>query len=99
MKGSVTLPSALFFHSNKSISFGRDSIQHYIDGEDGRLMRNLKMILGTSLMNEKTLINKDYKSFREILEIYLKHIKNSAEKHANASLESVVLGRPFFSGK
>ena len=50
---SVTLPSALFFHSNKSISFGRDSIQHYIDGEDGRLMRNLKMILGTSLMNEK----------------------------------------------
>ena len=30
------------------------------------------------------------------MEIYLKHIKNSAEKHANASLESVVLGRPVF---
>src|SRR5690242_1023959 len=66
-KHNLTLPSALFFCDDGNTLFGRKAIQSYMDGEEGRLMRGLKSILGTSLMQEKTVVQNRSQSFIEIL--------------------------------
>ena len=55
--GHVTMPSAVFynFEDNRTY-FGRRAIADYTDHADGRLLRALKSVLGTSLINEKTRI-------------------------------------------
>ena len=37
--------------------FGRDGIQHYIEGTEGRLLRSLKSVLGSPLIDDVTLIH------------------------------------------
>ncbi len=90
----TTLPSALFFGETTGILYGRKAIDAYLDGEEGRLLRGIKKIIGTSLMDDKTLINSRPTSFLDILAIYLKHLKKEAEQHANQTIENVVIGRP-----
>jgi hypothetical chaperone protein len=91
----TTLPSALFFQKDFSGPlFGRAAIAAYRGGEDGRLMRGLKKILGTSLMDEKTLIGRRSVPFAEILEIFIAHIKSRAEAQAGQTIDHAVLGRP-----
>ena len=89
-----TLPSALFFCDNSNILYGREGVQAYIEGEDGRLMRGLKSVLGTDLMEERTLINRRSISFMDVLSVFLKHVKVKAEKTANMEISNVVIGRP-----
>ncbi len=90
----TTLPSSLFFAQSGDIYFGRQSYKAYLDGEEGRFMRGLKSILGTSLMEERTIINRRAINFIDIITIYLRHIKQRAEKHIGAEVHDVVLGRP-----
>jgi molecular chaperone DnaK (HSP70) len=56
---SATLPSAIFydFEAHRA-RFGRDGIQHYIEGTEGRLLRSLKSVLGSSLIDDVTLIQR-----------------------------------------
>src|SRR6185369_93755 len=45
-----TLPSAMFFDADDhAVHYGRGAIDLYLNGNDGRFMRALKSILGTSL--------------------------------------------------
>ena len=45
-----TLPSAIFFDfETHHPAFGRAAINAYVAGGDGRLMRSIKSVLGTSL--------------------------------------------------
>ncbi len=90
----TTLPSAMFFQKGKAPVFGRAAIYAYTEGEEGRFMRGLKKILGTSLMEERTLIGNKSVTFREILKTFLIHLKESAEEHTGGAIDSVVLGRP-----
>lgn len=92
--GKLTLPSAMFFTDDGIIFYGREGIRAYIEGEDGRLMRGLKSVLGTSLMNEKTAINRRYLTFVDILTIYIENLKAKAEAYVGSEVENVVLGRP-----
>ena len=91
---STTLPSAIFFGKDGSIYYGRKSFSAYLEGEEGRFMRGLKSILGTSLMIEKTLINKRYVDFTDIITIYMRHIKERAEEYTGEKVADIVLGRP-----
>lgn len=90
----VTLPSALFFCDDGTVFFGREAIDAYVEGDSGRLIRGLKSVLGTSLMEEKTIIRNRARSFTEILSIFLKHLKDKAEDYTGHIIEDVVLGRP-----
>ncbi|NCC21772.1 MAG: Hsp70 family protein [Alphaproteobacteria bacterium] len=92
--GKTNMPSALFFADTGGVLFGREGIQAYTEGEDGRLMRGLKSILGTALMEEKTLVNRTLRSFEEILAIYLQNLKRKSEEFAGSVIENVVMGRP-----
>jgi hypothetical chaperone protein len=92
-----TIPSALFFDFEaQSDHFGRDAIERYTDGRGGRLLRSLKSILGTSLMNESTRIRARLMPFEEVLGCFIKHIKMTAEAQLGHEVTDVVLGRPVF---
>lgn len=91
---SLTLPSAIFFCENGRVLFGREATLSYIEGEDGRLMRGLKSVLGTELMGERTIIKGQARSFVEILSLYIKHLKDKAEATVGGAIMDVVFGRP-----
>ena len=88
------IPSALFFSHEGHVYFGREAINLYIDGEEGRLLRGLKSILGTSLMIERTIVGKKSRTFEDILAIYISNLKSKAEQYLQSDIEKVVLGRP-----
>src|ERR1051326_1945618 len=76
----VTIPSAIFFQkiSNKPV-YGRAAIQSFFDRQDGRFMRSLKRVLGTSLMKQGTLVNGSSMNFASIITAFLKHLKDQAD--------------------
>ena len=92
--GKSTLPSAIFFQPQNAPLFGRRAISSYMDGEEGRFMRGLKKILGTALMEEKTLIGNKAVPFKQILGTFIGHLKDKAEQEAGDTIDSLVLGRP-----
>lgn len=92
--GKSTLPSAIFFQPQSAPQFGRKAISSYMDGEEGRFVRGLKKILGTALMEEKTLIGNKAVPFTQILGTFIGHLKDKAEQEAGDSIDSLVLGRP-----
>lgn len=89
-----TLPSATFYHQDGSISVGRAAIAAYVGGEHGRLMRALKSVLGSALMEETTLVGKSRVKFRDVLKRYLAEVKKRGEAAAGAPLTHLVHGRP-----
>ncbi|MDX8440411.1 Hsp70 family protein [Mesorhizobium australafricanum] len=90
-----TLPSAVFFNFEDGFTyFGRRAISDYTDSIEGRLMRSLKSVLGSSLANEKTRIKARQIGFIDIIGLFIDHLKKRLEEDAGGPVESVVLGRP-----
>ena len=93
--GETTLPSAIFFSfDGDRARFGREAITNYADGVEGRLMRALKSVLGSSLVNEKTRIQKRSMAFIDIVGLFIAELKRRTEALARVPFESAVLGRP-----
>src|SRR5687768_8307065 len=91
----VTLPSAVFFnYEDNGTYLGRSAIGQYTDGVEGRLMRALKSVLGSSLVHEKTRLKSRSVAFTDIIGIFIGHLKRRLESHMGASVDTVVLGRP-----
>jgi hypothetical chaperone protein len=90
------IPSALFFddEAHGQVMFGEAAIEVYIGQAEGRLMRALKSILGTSLIDETTVAGKRTLRFTEIVEIFIRHLKTRAEAFLGQGIEAVVHGRP-----
>src|SRR5688572_8544100 len=79
----VTLPSAIFFdYEDHKVRFGRDGIGAYIEVTDGRLLRALKSVLGSSLIDDTTLIQRRRVSMRDIIGMFIRHLKGQAELRA-----------------
>ncbi|TPL45839.1 Hsp70 family protein [Mesorhizobium sp. B2-4-6] len=90
-----TLPSAVFFNFEDGYTyFGRRAISDYTDSIEGRLMRSLKSVLGSSLASEKTRIKARQIGFIDIVGLFIDHLKKRLEEDAGGPVESVVLGRP-----
>src|SRR5512134_3341555 len=93
--GNVTLPSAIFYdYEAHKARFGRDGIRHYIEGTEGRLLRSLKSVLGSALIDDTTLIQRKRVALRDIMGLFLRHLKSLLEHEVGYPLENVVLGRP-----
>lgn len=92
---SVTIPSAIFFrqHDNKAF-YGRKAISLFFEREPGRFMRSLKRVLGTSLMNQGTMVNGTSMNFTTIISAFLTQLKEKADVVAGQEIDSVVMGRP-----
>lgn len=92
--GYNTLPSAIFFGHDGSCHIGRAAIDAYVEGVDGRLMRSLKSVLGSSLIDEITRIARKQITFRDVICRFLDGVKQRAEAAHGGPLTSVVHGRP-----
>jgi hypothetical chaperone protein len=93
--GKPTLPTALFFsHEDQRTYFGTAAMQAYLAGTEGRLMRSIKSLLGSGLMDEKTVVNGQMVSFTDILGFFFKELKKRSEAHLGHAVQHAMLGRP-----
>jgi hypothetical chaperone protein len=98
---STSLPSTIFYNSeDQKTQFGRDAIAEYLRGTEGRLMRSLKSLLGSPLLQEQTAVNGEQLSFQDIITRFLCELKNRAQQqialHDPKAVmpQHVVMGRP-----
>ncbi len=101
--GQLTMPTAVFYLAegpglqNLPRLFGRAAVAAYTEGTDGRLMRSMKSVLGSSLMDQHTDIGAGRSvSFSDVITGYLMHLKRAAEARAGHAIHHAVLGRPVF---
>ena len=93
----VTLPSAVFFNAeDEQVSYGRAALSNYLAGYEGRLMRSLKSLLGTSLIDAQTEVMGRALPFRELLAQFIGELKRRAEIASGMVFDSAVIGRPVF---
>lgn len=92
---AVSMPTAVFFNAEDHLThFGRDAVSQYLASTEGRLMRSLKSLLGSSLLQEKTEINHQTISFQDIIAIFLAELRQRAARSLGHLPTGVVLGRP-----
>lgn len=90
-----TLPSAVFFNADEdSTHFGRDALAQYLEGYEGRLMRALKSLLGSSLIDGQTEVGGRALRFRDLLASFIGELKRRAEMQAGRAFDQAVFGRP-----
>jgi len=103
--GHLTMPTAVFYFvegrhdaDGPPRAFGRAAVAAYVEGTDGRLMRSMKSILGSGLIDQTTDVGGGRGAkYADILSGYLKRLRNSAlAAGAAAPLNKLVLGRPVF---
>ncbi|MET0265223.1 MAG: Hsp70 family protein [Duganella sp.] len=93
--GKTTLPSVVFFNADEEeVKFGRAALADYLAGYEGRLMRSLKSLLGTSLIDGQTEVGGRALPFRMLLAQFIGELKQRAERAAGRPLTSAVFGRP-----
>lgn len=91
----VSVPSAIFYSSESpDIYFGKQAVARYTEQVEGRLLRSLKSILGSSLMGEKTLIRNRRVPFSAIIQDFFGFLKQTLEEQNQSEMSQVVLGRP-----
>jgi hypothetical chaperone protein len=93
---STLMPSAVFFdyETKGRVQFGNEAIAAYIGQTEGRLMRALKTILGSPLIEEETVLGGRKVPLAEVVEIFVRHLKHQAEAFAGQEIAAVVHGRP-----
>ena len=102
--GQPTMPTAVFYRADTPPQqleaerlYGRAAIAAYVEGVDGRLMRSMKSILGSSLLDQGTDIGGGRAvRYRDVVVGYLRHLKARAETEAGHTVTRAVLGRPVF---
>ncbi|MFD2741514.1 Hsp70 family protein [Sulfitobacter aestuarii] len=90
-----TMPTALFFDAEeRRVVYGRAAQEALIGGDDGRYMRALKSLLGTSLMRESRLLLGQRLDFIAIIGRFLAEVKSRAEAVSGLRFERALSGRP-----
>ena len=93
--GADTLPTAVFFPLDRlAMKIGQAATDALTAGEDGRFMRAMKSVLGTSLMHEPRPIGGKRRSLAEIITMFLAEVKRRAEVAAGQEFAHVLSGRP-----
>ena len=89
------MPTAVFFNQEThSVLYGSEAMQAYLSGTEGRLLRSLKSLLGSSLMDEYTAVGERSLRYFDIVVLFFKELKRRSEAHAGQPLTHAMLGRP-----
>ncbi|WP_371816976.1 Hsp70 family protein [Rhodoferax sp. AJA081-3] len=89
------MPTALFFASEThTVLYGSDAMQAYLAGTEGRLLRSLKSLLGSRLMDEYTAVNGQSMRFFDIVVLFFKELKAPLRGQVGQPLTRAMLGRP-----
>lgn len=93
--GQTTLPTSVFFDfSTNNTLFGTPANRALIEGREGRYMRSLKSVLGTSLMHEKRWIMGQEMTFVDIVGRFLNELKTRSEVSLGRVFDHALSGRP-----
>lgn len=92
---ATTLPTAVFldFEARCAI-YGSPANAALIAGDEGRYMRALKSLLGTSLMRERRTFLNETVDFITVVGRFLAELKSRAERTTGLVFETVLSGRP-----
>ena len=89
------MPTAVFFcQETQRVLFGAEAMAEYLAGTEGRLLRSLKSLLGSALMDEYTAVGERSVRFFDIVVLFFKELKRRAEAQTGQPLTHAVLGRP-----
>ena len=95
--GKPTLPSVVFYNADDdAVTYGRAALVDYLAGYEGRLMRSLKSLLGTSLIDGQTEVGGRALPFRMLLSHFIGEVKRRGEQAAGQRFDAAVFGRPVF---
>ena len=102
--GQPTMPTAVFYaveglaaHEEPQRHYGRAAVAAYVEGIEGRLMRSMKSILGSTLAQQSTEVGAGRSvRYLDVVGGYLRHLKRVAEAQAGQALTRLVLGRPVY---
>jgi len=102
--GHDTMPTAVFYAveglsgaQEPERSYGRAAIAAYVDGVEGRLMRSMKSILGSTLAEQATEVGGGHSvRYVDVIATYLRHLRGRAAQAAGQAPDQLVLGRPVF---
>jgi len=87
--------TAIFIdEEEKAFLYGREGVNAYLDGDEGRLMLSIKSVLGTPLMHEKTNVLNEMVPFTSIIGLFISEVKARAEQVRGHEITDVVMGRP-----
>jgi hypothetical chaperone protein len=90
-----TVPTAVFFSTDKSpMRIGTAAASALISGDEGRYMRALKSVLGTSLLHEQRLIGGKRRTLADIITAFLIEVKGRAEAASGLRFTRALSGRP-----
>lgn len=89
------MPTALFFASEThTVLYGSEAMQAYLSGAEGRLLRSLKSLLGSRLMDEYTAVGERSIRFFDIVVLFFKELKRRCEAAIGQPLHRAMIGRP-----
>jgi hypothetical chaperone protein len=94
-QGATAMPTAVFYDNEDfSTHFGRDALALYLEGAEGRLMRSLKSLLGSPLLQETTTVHNRQLSYQDIIATFLATLRERATQTLGAAPPRVGMGRP-----
>ncbi|MCR9071500.1 MAG: Hsp70 family protein [Alphaproteobacteria bacterium] len=93
--GRTLVPSALFYSDDENrLLFGTEAETCFLADDEGRYLRALKSILGTSLTEEQTILGGRPWPFRQLLKRFVEFLKQDVERREAVALSTLVAGRP-----
>jgi hypothetical protein len=102
--GERTMPTAVFYqvegraaHQPPLRLYGRAALAAYVEGHEGRLMRSMKSVLGSTLADQQTEVGAGHAvRYLDVVSGYLQHLKALAERATGAPIARAVVGRPVY---
>ncbi len=97
---NASMPTAIYFSGDdQHITFGATALQDYLAAAQeglhgGRLMRAIKSLLGSALIDEQTVVNGQAMRFFDIVVLFFKELKRRAEAQLGTPVHDAMLGRP-----
>lgn len=93
--GLTSIPTAIFYETgSRGFEIGTTAIETYEAGEDGRLMRSIKSVLGSELVDETTQLGSRAIPFRQVVQDFLKALLAVVERQTGEKITTVTQGRP-----
>lgn len=90
-----SIPTAIFYEADTfSVEIGNTALELYSEGEDGRLMRSIKSVLGTDLIEDTTQLDGRRIPFQKVISDFLARSIHQIEAAEDDTIDLVVQGRP-----